>query len=168
MPKLQQPTEIGQKQLCNECLEKGIEIEIHSVSKSFFDKNKGVNSTYLVWVNADDNTHRKKSGDTYVHVTEVKKPDGNATEWAKKASEIKAKYRTATDQEKLFKKNMLANHEVLKACAVSSLLDEGMTMEQLEGTATKTGRGDILHARTKEMALVDLTDAIREAASHGS
>tara|TARA_R110000824_G_scaffold218440_3_gene405127 strand:+ start:1113 stop:1616 length:504 start_codon:yes stop_codon:yes gene_type:complete len=165
MPKLQQPTEVGQKQLCTECLEKGIEIEIHSISKSFYDKNKGMNSTYLVWVNPDNNTHRKKTGDTYTHITDIGKKieedsqDGNGTKWYKQASEMKAKYETATDQEKLFKKDTLESHKLIKKCAISTLLDEGLTMEQLEK------RGDIIHARTKELALVDLTNAIREAIS---
>ena len=153
MPRLEQPDHEGQKQLCDECLDKGIEIEIHSVSKTFFDKNKNENSTYLVWVNADNNTHRKKAGDTYVHVTEVKKSD--KPEWAKKGSEIKVKYEPATDQDKMFKKDLLESHKLIKKCAISTLLDEGMTMEQLES------RGDIIHARTMELASVDLAIAIR-------
>ena len=72
---------------------------------------------------------------------------------------MKAKYETATDQEKLFKKDTLESHKLIKKCAISTLLDEGLTMEQLEK------RGDIIHARTKELALVDLTNAIREAIS---
>jgi len=129
--------DVGKKKLCEVCLDKGIEIEIHAVEKtSSF-------GTKYSWKNDNGATHCKPSGvgedgkPKFVHQTNEAQPEQKGSG----SIPTQERFDEATDGQKGYLKSIIEKDDLYQAVAVSQVNKRGSTV-----------RGDIV-AHEKEMLI---------------